>query len=113
MRETDALIAGEESGGFAFRGHLPERDGVLSGLYVLDLMARRGKDLPGLIEELFAKVGPHYYDRIDITMTPGRTRPHRGAAAARSNRRSIAGLTVTGSTAPTACASCSPTAPGR
>lgn len=70
MIETDAMIAGEESGGFAFRGHLPERDGVLSGLYILDLMARKGKDLPALIEELFAKVGPHYYDRIDITMTP-------------------------------------------
>ena len=70
MRETDALIAGEESGGFAFRGHLPERDGVLSGLYILDLMTRRGKDLPALIEELFAKVGPHFYDRDDITMTP-------------------------------------------
>jgi len=69
MRETDALIAGEESGGFAFRGHMPERDGVLSGLYILDLMARREKDLPGLLSELFAKVGPHYYDRIDITMT--------------------------------------------
>jgi phosphomannomutase len=69
MRETDALIAGEESGGFAFRGHLPERDGVLSGLYILDLMTRRGKDLPGLIEEIFAKVGPHFYDRDDITMS--------------------------------------------
>jgi phosphomannomutase len=54
MIETDALIAGEESGGFAFRGHLPERDGILSGLYILDLMARRDKDLPALIEEVFA-----------------------------------------------------------
>jgi phosphomannomutase len=69
MRETDALIAGEESGGFAFRGHMPERDGVLSGLYMLDLMARKDKDLPALIQELFAKVGPHFYDRIDVTMT--------------------------------------------
>ena len=69
MRETDALIAGEESGGFAFRGHLPERDGVLSGLFILDLMARRGKELPGLVEELFSKVGPHFYDRIDVTMS--------------------------------------------
>jgi phosphomannomutase len=69
MRETDALIAGEESGGFAFRGHMPERDGVLSGLYILDLMARKDKDLPALIDELFAKVGPHFYDRIDVTMT--------------------------------------------
>jgi len=70
MQEADAIIAGEESGGFAFRGHLPERDGILSALYILDLMARRKKKLPQLIEELFAKVGPHYYDRIDITMTP-------------------------------------------
>ncbi len=70
MIETDALIAGEESGGFAFRGHLPERDGILSGLYIVDLMARRGKSLPELLEEVFAKVGPHYYDRVDITMTP-------------------------------------------
>jgi phosphomannomutase len=70
MIETDALIAGEESGGFAFRGHLPERDGILSGLYILDLMARRGKSLPELLDEVFAKVGPHYYDRVDITMTP-------------------------------------------
>lgn len=69
MRETDALIAGEESGGFAFRGHIPERDGVLSALYVLDLMTRKGKGLPALIEKLFSKVGAHYYDRIDIAMT--------------------------------------------
>ena len=70
MIESDAIIAGEESGGFAFRGHVPERDGVLSGLYIFDLMARRKKDLPGLIEELFAKAGAHYYDRIDITLSP-------------------------------------------
>jgi phosphomannomutase len=69
MVESDAIIAGEESGGFAFRGHLPERDGVLSGLYIFDLMVQRGKTLPELIAEVFAKVGPHYYDRIDITLT--------------------------------------------
>src|SRR5437773_10354180 len=48
MRETDALIAGEESGGFAFRGHMPERDGIVSGLLILDLIARRKKELPEL-----------------------------------------------------------------
>jgi alpha-D-glucose phosphate-specific phosphoglucomutase len=95
MRETDALIAGEESGGFAFRGHLPERDGVLSGLYVLDLMASRKKDLPSLLEELFSKVGAHYYDRIDITMTDEQR--DRVAEKVRSlEPQSIAGLTVTG-----------------
>ena len=95
MRETDALIAGEESGGFAFRGHMPERDGVLSGLYVLDLMARRGKDLPALIEELFAKVGPHFYDRIDVTLTE-ETRAAVGKRIEGLAPQSIAGLRVTG-----------------
>jgi alpha-D-glucose phosphate-specific phosphoglucomutase len=94
MVETDALIAGEESGGFAFRGHLPERDGVLSGLYVLDLMVQRGKDLPGLIAELFAKVGPHYYDRIDITMTEG-DRDRIAALLPALRPAELAGLKVT------------------
>lgn len=94
MRETDALIAGEESGGYAFRGHLPERDGILSGLYFLDLMARRGKDAADLIAELYTKVGPHYYDRIDIEMTPAeRTRVESRLAELRPS--SIAGVAVT------------------
>jgi phosphomannomutase len=95
MRETDALIAGEESGGFAFRGHLPERDGILSGLYVLDLMTQRGKDLPSLIEEVYAKVGPHYYDRIDITMTDAE-RDRIAALLPNLAPGEIAGIRVTG-----------------
>ncbi len=95
MREVDALIAGEESGGFAFRGHLPERDGILSGLYILDLMARRGQELPNLVAELFDKVGPHYYDRIDVTMTE-EARSRVAARLADLHPESIAGLRVTG-----------------
>jgi phosphomannomutase len=95
MIETDALIAGEESGGFAFRGHLPERDGILSGLYILDLMARRGKELPALLEELFAKVGAHYYDRIDITMSPAE-RDRIAGLLPSLEPASIARLSVTG-----------------
>ena len=93
MRETDAIIAGEESGGFAFRGHLPERDGILSGLYILDLMAQRRKDLPGLLAEVFAKVGAHYYDRIDITMTPAE-RDRIAALLPSLEPREIAGMPV-------------------
>jgi phosphomannomutase len=93
MIETDALIAGEESGGFAFRGHLPERDGLLSGLYILDLMARRGKDLPALIDELFERVGAHYYDRIDITMSPAE-RDRIASKLPSLEPREIAGLKV-------------------
>ncbi len=95
MRETDAIVAGEESGGYAFRGHLPERDGILSGLYFLDLMARRRKDAADLIEELFGKVGPHYYDRVDIEMSAEeRARVESRLPELRPDR--IAGLAVTG-----------------
>ncbi|HLD94304.1 MAG TPA: phosphoglucomutase/phosphomannomutase family protein [Anaerolineales bacterium] len=65
MLETDAIIGGEESGGYAFRGNVPERDGILAGLYILDLMVKTGKKPTELIDWLFAKVGAHYYDRID------------------------------------------------
>jgi alpha-D-glucose phosphate-specific phosphoglucomutase len=67
MMAENALIGGEESGGYGFRGHVPERDGILSSLYFLDFMVRTGKNPSRLLEYLFSKVGPHYYDRIDIT----------------------------------------------
>ena len=66
MMEHDALIGGEESGGFGFRGHIPERDGVLSALYLLDFVVKTGKTPSQLIEYLYQKVGGHYYDRIDL-----------------------------------------------
>ena len=67
MSEINALIAGEESGGFAFKGHIPERDGVLSGLYILEYMAKTGRTPSQLIDGLFNKVGFHCYRRRDIT----------------------------------------------
>lgn len=65
MIEVDAMIGGEESGGYAFHGHVPERDGILAGLYFLDLIVQTGKKPSELLDLLFEKVGPHYYDRID------------------------------------------------
>lgn len=67
--EHDALIGGEESGGYAFRGHVPERDGILANLYLLDFMVRTGKTPTQLVDLLFDKVGAHHYDRIDIRLT--------------------------------------------
>lgn len=67
MLETDAMIGGEESGGYAFRGHMPERDGILASLYLLDLMRHTGKTPSQLVKQLFELVGPHYYDRLDTT----------------------------------------------
>ena len=69
MMEHDALMGGEESGGYAFRGHVPERDGILSNLYLLDFMVRTGKKPTELLAMLFAKVGEHFYDRIDTRVT--------------------------------------------
>ena len=71
MLAEDALIGGEESGGYGFRGHVPERDGILAGLYFLDLIARTGKTPSQLLEYLFSKVGPHFYDRVDIDFPAG------------------------------------------
>lgn len=72
MLETNAMLGGEESGGYAFRGHVPERDGILAGLYILDMMVGLGKRPSELLDALFAKVGPHYYDRIDTPFTGDR-----------------------------------------
>ena len=66
MMKENALIGGEESGGYGFRGHVAERDGILANLYFLDLMVRTGKSPSELIEYLYHKVGPHYYKRVDI-----------------------------------------------
>ena len=66
MMEKHALIGGEESGGYGFRGHVAERDGILANLYFLDLMVKTGKKPSELIEYLYSKVGPHYYQRADI-----------------------------------------------
>ncbi len=71
MIEKDALIGGEESGGYGFRGHVPERDGILAGLYFLDFMMKTGKTPSQLLDYLFSKVGPHYYDRLDFHVSPG------------------------------------------
>ena len=69
MTETKAMAAGEESGGYAFSEHLPERDGCYAGLVLLDLLARSGKSPSQLVRELYAKVGEHFYDRSDIHLT--------------------------------------------
>jgi alpha-D-glucose phosphate-specific phosphoglucomutase len=67
MKAENALIGGEESGGYGFRGHVLERDGILAGLYFLDMMVKTGKTPSQLLSYLYSKVGPHYYERRDFT----------------------------------------------
>jgi phosphomannomutase len=93
--ETDAMIGGEESGGYAFQGHVPERDGILAGLYLLDLMVRMGKTPSQLIDHLYSQVGPHYYDRIDRRFAGGR-RDQTRKRIETADPSTIGGLAVTG-----------------
>jgi phosphomannomutase len=68
MTETNALIGGEESGGFGFRGHLPERDGILAGLMVAQMIVDYGMPLSRILAHLEELVGPHAYARHDIQL---------------------------------------------
>jgi len=66
MMEADAVLGGEESGGYAIRGHIPERDGILVGLLFADMIVRLGKPLSQILADLEKRVGPHAYSRHDI-----------------------------------------------
>jgi len=94
MLEVDALICGEESGGYAFRGHVPERDGILAGLYLIDMMVRLDRKPSQLVELLFEKVGPHYYDRIDTPLSPEKREEYKENIS-NAQPKEVGGLKVT------------------
>jgi alpha-D-glucose phosphate-specific phosphoglucomutase len=68
MLKQDVLIGGEESGGISFRGHIPEGDGVLMGLLLVEIVATLGKSLHELVEDLLKDVGPAFYERRDLRL---------------------------------------------
>ena len=65
MRSRDILIGGEEAGGIGFKNYMPERDGILSGLLVLEMMACRNQKLPKILKSIEKEFGSYYYRRID------------------------------------------------
>jgi len=69
MVKEDVLLGGEESGGIAVKGHIPERDGIWMGLIIWEFMAKSGKTLDELIEEVYAIVGPFKFERSDLHIT--------------------------------------------
>lgn len=66
MVEDDVLLGGEESGGIAIKGHIPERDGIFDGLIIYEYMMETGKTLKELCEEIYAVVGRFVYERNDL-----------------------------------------------
>jgi len=71
MLNNDILIGGEESGGITIKGHIPEGDGILMGLLLLEIMAASGRSLDELWADLMADVGPVYYSRHDYRIEGG------------------------------------------
>lgn len=66
MITEDVLLGGEESGGIAIKGHIPERDGIWMGLTIWEYMVKSGKTLDQLIEEIYKIVGPFKFERSDM-----------------------------------------------
>ena len=69
MVEEDVLVGGEESGGIATKGHIPERDGIWMGLIIWEFMAKSGKSLNDLIAEVYEIVGAFKFERNDLHIT--------------------------------------------
>ena len=70
------LIGGEESGGMAVTGHIPERDGLLNAMLMLEAVAQSGKSLGELFAEIEAEVGmTHAYDRLDLHLDSSFDKP--------------------------------------
>ena len=70
INQDKIAIGGEESAGLTIRGHVPEKDGVLAGLLVAEMVAKRGRSLSAQLQELFAKVGSFYPIRANFHLTP-------------------------------------------
>ncbi len=88
------LLGGEESGGMAIQGHIPERDGVWIGLTIWEYMAKSGKTLDELIDEVYEIVGPFAFERIDLHLTEEQKQSVMNDCASGSIKE-LAGRTVT------------------
>jgi len=69
MMKEDVLIGGEESGGISFKGHIPEGDGPVMGLLLVEMIAESKKSLFELVADLLADVGPVHYERVDLRLS--------------------------------------------
>ena len=69
MVTEEVLLGGEESGGIATAGHIPERDGIWMGLILFEFMAKSGKSIEDLVKEIYEIVGSFAFERVDLHLT--------------------------------------------
>jgi phosphomannomutase len=69
MVTEEVLLGGEESGGIATAGHIPERDGIWMGLILFEFMAKSGKSIEDLVKEVYEIVGSFAFERVDLHLT--------------------------------------------
>ncbi|MFQ5669824.1 MAG: phosphoglucomutase/phosphomannomutase family protein [Acidobacteriota bacterium] len=91
MTRGELLIGGEESGGIGVSGYLPERDGILVGLLLVEMCAARGRSLAALLRGLWDQYGEFHYRRVDLPVSAGKGRQVAEALAA-NPPRAVAGI---------------------
>ena len=94
MMQEDVLIGGEESGGISFKGHIPEGDGPIMGLLLVEMIAFARKPLGELVDNLLAEVGPAIYQRVDLRLSRPVAKDEMSAFLSKTAPREIGGQNV-------------------
>jgi phosphomannomutase len=94
MMQEDVLIGGEESGGISFKGHIPEGDGPIMGLLLVEMIAAAKRPLGEMVNSLLAEVGPAIYERVDMRLSRPVAKAEMTAFLSKSAPREIGGEKV-------------------
>jgi alpha-D-glucose phosphate-specific phosphoglucomutase len=94
MQKKDILIGGEEAGGIGFKKYIPERDGILAGLLLLEMMIDQGKSLAALLQEVENEFARFVYLRKDLKCTPNQRPKVRKRLTRMRRQRSFCGIAI-------------------
>ncbi len=94
MMQEDVLIGGEELGGISFKGHIPEGDGPIMGLLLVEMIACARKPLGEMVNDLLAEVGPAIYERVDMRLSRPVAKAEMTAILSRTAPKEIGGESV-------------------
>jgi phosphomannomutase len=94
MLRGEALLGGEESGGMSFQGHIPEGDGILMGLLLVEMVAVLGAPLEALVDDLLARAGPAHYERVDLRLSAPISKAHMVDRLQQDAPKAIGGVRV-------------------